>query len=77
MVQRQTSGNNRQLREKARDARARGKSASKAGATTGASQQRKKVRKDASHEERLAGKNKSKVASTARDRNESRPRSRS
>lgn len=76
MAHRQTSGDNRQRRSEARAARERGESASEAGATTGASQQRKKVGNDADHEERLEAKNKGKVPSQTRDKNESRPRAR-
>jgi hypothetical protein len=77
MVQRQTSGDDRQRRAAAREARERGESPSEVGATKGASQQRKRVANDATHEERLAGKNKGKVASQTRDRNERRPGGRS
>ena len=46
-------GDNEERRNRARAARAEGKSPSEAGVTLGASKQRKEAKGDASHEERL------------------------
>jgi hypothetical protein len=46
-------GDNEERRNRAREARAEGKSPSEAGVTLGASKQRKEAKGDASHEERL------------------------
>ena len=51
--QRNMEGDNEQRRRKARDAREHGKRPSEAGATLGASQQRKEVPRKASHQERI------------------------
>jgi len=51
--QRNMEGDNEQRRNAAREAREQGKRPSEVGATLGASKQRKKVSRSASHEERL------------------------
>jgi hypothetical protein len=51
--QRNMEGDNEQRRNAARDARGKGRRPSEVGATLGASKQRKEVRANASHEERL------------------------
>jgi hypothetical protein len=76
MVNRPTSGDNKQRRAQGREAEEQGKLASESAASTGASKQRKKVSRGATHEERLEGKNKGKADSITRDRNEARPGSR-
>ena len=76
MTNRQTSGDNRERRKRALEARERGELASEAGATTGGTQQRERVPNDADHETRLGTKNKGKSASITRDQDEARPRSR-
>jgi hypothetical protein len=77
MANRPTSGDQDQQQRDAANAREQsGVRASEAGASTGASQQRKKVNENASHEEKLEGKNKNKQESQTRDKNEARPRSR-
>jgi hypothetical protein len=50
---RNMEGDNEERRNRAREARKQGKTASEAGVTLGASQQRKKSRGNASHQERL------------------------
>ena len=55
MVRKKMEGSEQQKRDKARDARERGKLPSEEGATTGASKQPREV-KSKDHEERLAGK---------------------
>ena len=59
--QRNMEGNNEQRQRAAREARREGKSPSEVGKTLGASKQRKEVRADASHQERLEGKTKGKT----------------
>ena len=54
--QRNMEGDNEQRRRAAREARNKGKRPSEAGATLGASKQRKEVRANGSHEERLSTK---------------------
>jgi hypothetical protein len=51
--QRNMEGDNEQRRQKAREAREHGKRPSEAGATLGASKQRKEVSRKASHQERV------------------------
>lgn len=53
MVKRKMEGNEEQRRAAAREAKADGKLPSEVGATLGASKQRKKVPKKASHQERV------------------------
>ena len=55
MVRKKMEGDEQQKRQKANDARERGKQPSEEGATTGASKQPRKV-KSKDHSERLAGK---------------------
>jgi hypothetical protein len=76
MTNRETSGDNRQRRKAAREARARGEQPGEAGATTGATQQRERVEKNADHETRVGQKNKGKLDSISRHADEARPRSR-
>lgn len=72
-MHRQTSGDNRERRVKAKDARKLGKRASEMHATAGSQVQREEVREKASHAERLAAKNKGKLKATVKGRNEPRP----
>jgi hypothetical protein len=58
--QRQMEGDANQRRKAARDARAEGKLPSEVGATLGASKQRSNAPSDASHEERMAERDKGK-----------------
>jgi hypothetical protein len=58
--QRNMEGDNEQRRRAAREARNKGKRPSEVGATLGASKQRKEVRANASHEERLSTKSQGK-----------------
>jgi hypothetical protein len=53
MVRKEMEGGNRQRRQRAREARERGKLPSEVGVTTGASKQRHRVRQGKEHEERL------------------------
>lgn len=75
-MHRQTSGDNRERRVKAKAARKQGRQPSEVHATTGSQVQREEVRVKASHAERLAAKNKGKLKATVRGRNEPRPGSR-
>ena len=59
--QRNMEGNNEQRQRAAREARRDGKSASEVGKSLGASKQRKAVRANASHQERMEGKSKGKT----------------
>ena len=52
--QRNMEGDNEQRRRAAREARSQGKKASEMGVSLGASKQRKEVRANATHEERLS-----------------------
>lgn len=72
-MHRQTSGDNRERRVKAKEARKAGKLASEMHATTGSQIQREEVREKAPHSERLAAKNKGKLKSSVRGKNEPRP----
>jgi len=72
-MHRQTSGDNRERRVKAKEARRAGKLASEMHATTGSQIQREEVREKAPHSERLAAKNKGKLKSSVKGRNEPRP----
>ena len=77
MGNRATSGDEEQQRQDAKNAREQsGLTASEAGASTGASQQRKEIDNNASHEDKLEGKNKNKQDSQTRSKNEPRPRRR-
>ncbi len=59
----QMEGDNKQRRKKAKEARDEGKKPSEMSATTGASHQKKKASKQASHEERLDQRDEGKVPS--------------
>ena len=72
MVSRKMEGSEQQKRQKARDARERGKLPSEEGATTGASKQADKV-KSGNHAERLAGKQGEKQDSVRQKSPESKP----
>jgi hypothetical protein len=54
-MRKQMEGDNEQRRAAAREARERGESPSEAGATTGASKQRRHLGNEASHEEKMDG----------------------
>lgn len=73
---RQTGGDNRERRVKAKEARKAGRLPSEVRATTGSQRQREEVRDKAPHTEKLAAKNKGKLKSTIKGRNEPRPGSR-
>lgn len=75
-MHRQTSGDNRERRVKAKEARKQGKLPSEMHATTGSQVQREEVREKAPHAERLAAKNKGKLKATIKGRNVPRPGSR-
>jgi hypothetical protein len=70
--QRQMEGDNEQRRNAAREARRAGKLPSEAGATLGASKQRKEARGADSHQERLEQKNAGKAAGSKKG-NQARP----
>lgn len=72
-MHRQTSGDNRERRVKAKEARKEGKLASARHATTGAQNQRQEVRTKASHTQKLQAKNKNKSKASVRGKNEPRP----
>ena len=72
-MRRQTSGDNRERRVKAKEARKQGKLPSEVHATTGSQVQREEVRDKAPHSDKLATRNKGKLRSTLKGRNEPRP----
>jgi len=72
-MRRQTSGDNRERRVKAKEARKQGKLPSEVHATTGSQVQREEVREKAPHSEKLAAKNKGKLKATVKGKNEPRP----
>jgi hypothetical protein len=78
MVRKEMEGGNRQRRQRAREARERGKLPSEVGLTTGASKQRLKMRQKAEHEDRLLmlRQGKQKMLNANRARPMPKPRSR-
>ncbi|HEX7050389.1 MAG TPA: hypothetical protein VF188_09330 [Longimicrobiales bacterium] len=76
MSGRQMEGDNRQLRRKARRARERGRLPSEEAATTGASKQRRHMRGDEDHEEKIESIRRGKQDVIRENTPEARPRSR-
>jgi len=72
-MHRQTSGDNRERRVKAKDARKEGKLPSEEFATTGAKNQRREVREKAPRSEKVEAMNKGKLKASTRGKNEPRP----
>lgn len=72
-MHRQTSGDNRERRVRSKDARKEGKLPSETHATTGSQIQRREVRDKAPHSEKLEAKNKGKLKSTLKGKNQPRP----
>lgn len=76
MAGKQMEGDNAQRRKKAREAREEGRSPSAEGVTTGASQQRRHVAQDATHEEKVDAIRQGKQEHIRENTPEVRPRSR-
>lgn len=75
MSGKQMEGDNRQRREKAKEAREQGERPSEQSATLGASQQRKEAPANATHEEKLELKSEGKLASNRSNAPTPKPRS--